>query len=77
MSSTAWGVVGAVVIVVLLAVWIGNTIWWTRRNGNLGRRSAPLVTHRRGRGHRLVLVVLLTAAVVVAVAWLVLYLTAS
>ena len=35
------------VVVVLLGIWIGNTVRWTRRNGTLARRSPRM----RGDGH--------------------------
>jgi hypothetical protein len=38
-----WVIVAIVVIVVVAAVWIGNTVWWTRRHGNLARRSPKIV----------------------------------
>jgi hypothetical protein len=41
-----WTIVFIVVAVLIVAVWIGNTIWWTRRNNTLGRKSP----RRFGRG---------------------------
>lgn len=38
-----WVIVAIVVIVVVAAVWIGNTVWWTKRHGNLARRSPKIV----------------------------------
>ena len=38
-----WVIVAIVVIVVLAAVWIGNTVWWTKRNNNLARRSPRII----------------------------------
>ena len=34
-----WIVVAVVAIAAVYGVWIGNTVRWTRRNGNLARRS--------------------------------------
>lgn len=34
-----WIIVFVVVIVLVGGFWIGNTIRWTRRNGQLGRKS--------------------------------------
>ncbi|WP_299960154.1 hypothetical protein [uncultured Modestobacter sp.] len=55
-----WTIVGLVLIVIILAVWIGNTVWWTKRNGTLKRKSPlswapenyeskPAVEHDRDR----------------------------
>jgi len=38
-----WVIVAIVVIAVIAIVWIGNTVWWTKRNGNLARTSPKLV----------------------------------
>lgn len=37
-----WVIVAIVVIAVIAIVWVGNTIWWTKRNNNLARRSPKL-----------------------------------
>jgi uncharacterized membrane protein len=37
-----WIVVAVVVLAVIAAVWIGNTVRWTKRNNNLARRSPKL-----------------------------------
>ncbi|WP_336027231.1 hypothetical protein [Geodermatophilus sp. FMUSA9-8] len=34
-----WIVVAVVAIAAVYGVWIGNTVRWTKRNGNLARRS--------------------------------------
>ena len=38
-----WVIVAIVVIAVIAVVWIGNTVWWTKRHGNLARRSPKIV----------------------------------
>lgn len=38
-----WVIVAIVVIAVVAIVWIGNTVWWTKRNGNLARKSPKIV----------------------------------
>lgn len=40
-----WVVIAVVVIVVVAAVWIGNTVIWTKRNNNLARKSPKLIGH--------------------------------
>jgi hypothetical protein len=37
-----WVIVAIVVIAVVAAVWIGNTVRWTKRNDNLARRSPKM-----------------------------------
>lgn len=37
-----WVWIAIAVIVVVAAVWIGNTVWWTKRNNNLARKSPKL-----------------------------------
>lgn len=48
MSTVGWTIVFVIVVVVILAVWIGNTIRYTRANNNLGRKSPKMF----GRGDR-------------------------
>lgn len=48
-----WTIVFIVVAAVLIAVWIGNTIRWTKQNNTLGRKSPGLWGRRDGmRGDR-------------------------
>lgn len=43
MSTGSWAIIAAVVITALVAVWIGNTIRWTRANDNLARKSPKMI----------------------------------
>lgn len=40
-----WVWIAVAVIVVVAAVWIGNTVVWTKRNNNLARKSPKLIGH--------------------------------
>ncbi|MCO7219058.1 hypothetical protein [Klenkia sp. PcliD-1-E] len=78
MGTGWWAVVFFAVVAVVAAVWIGNTIRWTRANGNLARRSEPALGPGAGRrGARLVVGIVLAGVAVVGLVWSVLYATAS
>jgi hypothetical protein len=52
-----WAWIFVVAVAVVAAVWLGNTLWWTKRNGNLGRRGTGIVAGEtdelnRGREER-------------------------
>lgn len=40
-----WVWIAVAVIVVVAAVWIGNTVVWTKRNNNLARKSPKAFGH--------------------------------
>lgn len=44
-----WVWIAVAVIVVVAAVWIGNTVVWTKRNNHLARKS-PKTVGRAGPG---------------------------
>jgi hypothetical protein len=79
MGTGWWAVVFFAVVAVVAVVWIGNTVRWTRANGNLARRSEPALGSGAGRrrGGRLVVGIALAGIAVVGLVWSVLYAAAS
>ncbi|SCX44197.1 hypothetical protein SAMN03159343_1373 [Klenkia marina] len=80
MSTGWWAVVFFAVVAVVAAVWVGNTLRWTRANDNLARRGTKAVgrgTGARRRGLPLVVGIVVTGISVVALVWSILYATAN
>ncbi|MEI4273839.1 hypothetical protein TEK04_19125 [Klenkia sp. LSe6-5] len=79
MDTGWWAVVFFAAVAVLAAVWIGNTLRWTRAQGNLARRGRKGVRPASGGRHglRLVAAVVLTAIAVVGLVWSILYAVAN